>query len=474
MSFKERCLRALPAVDKILCDPLLMPLEKLISRKILVKTVQDIIAQKRNSLLTAESGDEASKIDLSDRMIVAEAMRLVKEKLRPSLSHVINATGIVLHTNLGRAPLAPAAVERLQEISSGYSNLEFSLKKGRRSSRHEHVEQLLCTLTGAEAAVVVNNNAAAVYIALNTFAAGKEVIVARGQLVEIGGSFRIPEVMKASGAHLVEVGTTNKCYLSDYEQAINEETALLLKVHTSNYRVVGFTSGVSIQELVTLGRKKNVYVIEDSGSGTLVDFSSYGLPEEPLVAESVAAGVDLVTFSGDKLLGGPQGGIIAGKKDLVKEIKKNQMARVLRVDKLTLAALEATLHLYLKGDKAMREIPVLRMILLTTAELCKRAQSLAVNLQEAAGEVADFRCEESVSYVGGGAAPLTELSGYAVAVSPFNVTVDDLADNLRAGSPSVIARIESDLLILDPRTLMPRDEHLLVEAVAATLGAKAK
>ncbi|NLC52146.1 MAG: L-seryl-tRNA(Sec) selenium transferase [Firmicutes bacterium] len=470
MIFKKHFLRKLPAVDRILLHPLLLPLEKALPRSILVQAVQELIEERRRGIIRAKNEDEAQKIDLSLDNIARDALRVVKAKLSPSLRRVINATGTVLHTNLGRAPLARAAMEMLQEIASAYCNLEYSLKEGHRGSRHEHVESILCNLTGAEAACVFNNNAATVYLALNTLAKEKEVIVARGELVEIGGSFRIPEVMKASGAQLVEVGTTNKTYLADYEQAITEKTALLLKVHTSNYRIIGFTADVSIRELAALGKEKGIPVMEDIGNGALVNLSGFGLPAEPLLSESINAGAALVTCSGDKLLGGPQAGIIVGEKEKVERIKKNQMARALRIDKLTLAALEATLRLYQEEGKALKEITVLRMLTLKPSELKQKAETIRAKLADLCAGTADFQCAENISYVGGGAMPQAELPSYTVFVSPYEISVGTLIERLHAGTPPVVARIENDKLVLDPRTLQPGEEEALINAVASALG----
>ena len=310
-----------------------------------------------------------------------------------------------MHTNLGRSPLAGAALDAIKAVSASYSNLELSLESGRRSSRYDHVEELLCRLTGAEAALVVNNNAGAVFLALNTLARGKEVIVSRGELVEIGGSFRLPEVMASSGAVLAEVGTTNRSYLKDYREAITENTALLLKVHTSNYKVMGFTAAVRSGSLVGLGREYGIPVMEDLGSGVLIDLSRYGLPYEPRVQDLVAAGVDLITFSGDKLLGGPQAGIIVGKEVFISRIKKNQLTRPLRVDKLTLAALEATLRLYQDENKALQEIPVLRMLTLPAEALKVRVKILAAELESKVGSFCLVGTSQEKAKVGGGSLP---------------------------------------------------------------------
>lgn len=395
-------------------------------------------------------------------------LELMKEVFKryetSSLKRVINATGIVIHTNLGRAPLSERVIREICKIAKYYSNLEFDLEKGQRGSRYGHVEEILRELTGAEGVLVVNNNAAAVLIALNTLAYGKEVIVSRGELVEIGGSFRIPDVMKWAGCILKEVGTTNKTHLHDYENAINENTALLLKVHKSNFSIVGFTKEVSTQELVLLGRKYEVPVMEDLGSGCLIDFSKYGYPKEPTVQEVLKAGVDLVTFSGDKLLGGPQAGIILGKKELIDKIRKNPLNRAVRIDKLTLAGLEATLRLYRDETFAIEHIPVLKMILTSKEDLKKRAKRLLISLKRLGLKTFEFKVLESMGKTGGGALPLLDLPSFVVGVSSKRFSPQVLQETLRKNEPPIIARIEDDLLILDPRCLFEEDYHEIVKA----------
>ncbi|MEW5786081.1 MAG: L-seryl-tRNA(Sec) selenium transferase [Bacillota bacterium] len=458
-------LRELPAVDRLLREPLLVELSERLPRRVILAAVQETVDAYRTKLQQAAArGQFFDKTAVSPAALAREAANLAARQSRPSLQPVINATGIILHTNLGRAPLAEAAVEALSRVSGSYSNLEFNLLDGKRGSRQVHVEELLCELSGAEAAVVLNNNAAAVFLTLNSCAAGKEVIVSRGELVEIGGSFRIPEVMNASGARLVEVGTTNKTYRRDYEAAVTENTAALLKVHTSNYHIVGFTASVSAPELVSLGRAKGIPAIEDLGSGVLIDLSRYNLPPEPRVQDSIAAGMDLVTFSGDKLLGGPQAGIVVGRRELVDRLRRNQLARALRVDKFTVATLEATLRLYQDEELAVREIPVWRALTAKPSRLQERARDLAMRLEPLFGPEG-VEVWSGSSRVGGGALPTAELPTCLVALNPNRVDPVELAERLRLSDPPVVVRLQHDRLILDPRTIFPEQEELLAAAI---------
>ncbi|HDQ41022.1 MAG TPA: L-seryl-tRNA(Sec) selenium transferase [Desulfonatronum sp.] len=374
---------------------------------------------------------------------------------RPHFRRVLNATGVVVHTNLGRSLLARQAVEAVKDACAHYSNLEFSLATGLRGTRYSHVEELLCRLTGAEASLVVNNNAAAVLLMLDTLAKGREVVVSRGQLVEIGGSFRIPEVMAKSGAVLREVGATNRVHIHDYERAIGPDTAGLLKVHTSNFRIIGFHKEVSLPEMVAIAEKHRLPVLEDLGSGNLFDFTPYGLEHEPTVQEAIAAGAAVVTFSGDKVLGGPQAGIIVGRKSFIDPIKQNPMNRALRIDKMTLAALEATLRLYLDPELARREIPTLRMITASSEELRRKAGRLARLLRRKLGSGIDVAQFPGASRVGGGAYPERDLPTTLVGVRPRrdDLTVDELKVRLLQIDPPLIGRIEQDYFCLDPRTL---------------------
>ncbi|NMB35912.1 MAG: L-seryl-tRNA(Sec) selenium transferase [Firmicutes bacterium] len=466
---KQRCLRLLPAVDKILQEKELKEIGEEIPRHLIVEAVQEIVTEKRAVIRGAAAAGELEALDLSPAFLACRVRERVREEARFSLRPVFNATGVLLHTNLGRAPLAAVAVQSLQEAGRSFCNLEISLKTGHRSSRYEHVEALLCRLTGAEAALVVNNNAGAVFLALNTLAAGREVIVSRGELVEIGGSFRLPEVMTASGAFLAEVGTTNKSYRRDFERAINERTALLLKVHSSNFKILGFTAAVQAGQLVELGREHNLPVMEDLGSGVLVDLTRFGLPAEPMVQESVAAGIDLITFSGDKLLGGPQSGIIVGKREYLDRIKSNQMARALRVDKLTLSALESTLRLYLHEERALKEIPILRMLTVPAAVLKERAKVLASQLAAGLGPKWRVGISQERARVGGGSLPLAALPSYQVTLAGRRVGTAKAVRMLRDADRPVIARVRKKKILLDLRSLQEEEDGLLVETLLGVL-----
>ncbi len=446
---KQMMLRQLPAVDAILKYMEDLQEGSSIPRPLLLQGARKVVSLWREKILLQ---DEMT-LDFNAATL-AEAGLVLAEKLYvKKLRKVINATGTILHTNLGRSLLSSEALRAVTEVGGNYSNLEMDLAEGERGERYAHVEGLICHLTGAESALVVNNNAAAVLLALSTLAQGKEVPVSRGELVEIGGSFRIPAVMSLSGAKLVEIGTTNKTHLSDYREAINAETALLMKVHTSNYRVVGFTSAVDLKELVVLGDEYNLPVLEDLGSGVLCDLSSYGLVDEPSVQARLAAGAAVVTFSGDKLLGGPQAGIIAGRKKYISLMKRNQLTRVLRIDKMTLAALEATLRLYLDEKTVLQKIPVLRMLTMSFKELEARAHLLARSLSKVIGDRGEVRVKEGFSTVGAGALPLLRLPTCLVAVNVPDISVSRLATELRRGEPPLILRLQQDQLLLDLRTL---------------------
>ncbi len=462
-------LRELPAVDRLLREPALEDKLHHLPRRLVLQAAQETIASYRRRLSDYSSLDHPPEspvqIDLSPPLLAEEAALLAEKKAGMSFKPLINATGIVIHTNLGRVPLARSAVEAITAAADSYNNLELTLDTGERGSRQDHLEELLCDLSGAEAAAVVNNNAAAVFLSLSALAAGREVVVSRGQLVEIGGSFRIPEIMAASGARLVEVGTTNKTYLRDYEAVVNENTAAFLKVHTSNYHMVGFTAEVETRELASLAAKYSLPLIEDLGSGVYLDVTAFNLPPEPRIQDSISAGADLVTFSGDKMLGGPQAGIIIGRRDLVSLIRRSQLARALRVDKFTIAALEATLRLYFEPDKAVQEIPVWSMITASPEYLRRRAEKLA---QKLAGLPGDSMVEviEGVSRVGGGALPTAELPTFLVALkTPVEQSLTGVAAKLRQGRPPVIPRVQQDRLLFDPRTIKEKEEEALVEAV---------
>jgi len=470
----KRYLRYLPAVDEVLRHSVVSRLINKYPRAAVVEAIRKTLQTRREALMRGDFASEAEVADLvAPDGIASEVARVVATAEQYRLRRVINATGVVLHTNLGRAPLSESAISAVEQVARYYSNLEFDLVTGKRGSRYAIVEDVLLALTGAEAAFVVNNNAAAVLLALTSLAYGKEVIVSRGQLVEIGGSFRIPDVMRQSGANLVEVGTTNKTYVRDYEAAISSETALLLHVHMSNYRIVGFTHETSVPELVDLGRKYGIPVMSDLGSGFLVDLSHYGLPYEPTVQEIVAAGVDVVTFSGDKLLGGPQAGIILGKADLVEKMKRHPLARVLRIDKLTLAALEATLREYRDPEGALRSIPILKMLTTPQEVLKRRARRLVRLLKQMPGFGGQVEIVPVNSQVGGGAMPTAQPASFGVVISPPDGQAADVAARLRQGAPPVIVRIQEDRLLLDVRTLRDDEIPRLAKAIweAITRGA---
>ena len=463
-----KALQKLPAVDLVLKHLETLEEAREIPRPLLAEGVREAVEALRRSILEGP-GKEVPEEALSPGALARSALALVGKKRARKLKRVINATGTILHTNLGRSLLAPEALEALVEVAGSYSNLEYNLEEGERGERYDHVRELLCRLTGAEGALVVNNNAAAVLLALSTLARGKDVVVSRGELVEIGGSFRIPAVMALSGARLVEVGTTNKTRLADYRQALTGETALLMKVHTSNYRVVGFTEETPLAELAALGEEKGLPVLEDLGSGVIRDLSLHGLAGEPTVAERIRAGASVVAFSGDKLLGGPQAGILVGREKYISAMAKNQLTRALRIDKLTLAALEATLLLYLEGEEAQRRIPTLRMLTESLTALEGRAHLLARSLKEALGEAAVVEVKKDASAVGGGALPLAALPTYVVALAFPGHSAARLTEKLRQADPPLILRVQQDRLLLDPRTLAAGDEEEIPALFKAAL-----
>jgi L-seryl-tRNA(Ser) seleniumtransferase len=427
----------------------------------LTQALREEVAEERARRLAGEPPRETDAL-------AAGAVARLERLFRPRLRRVVNATGVLLNTILGRAPLAPGILDDLTAIAGGYSNLEFDLETGQRGSRYSHVEAMLCRLTGAEAALVVNNCAAAVLLVVDAFARGREVVVSRGQLIEIGGSFRLPEVITGSGARLVEVGTTNKTYLSDYARALGPDTGLLMLSHTSNYRIIGFTAEVDRRELAELGRERGVVTVEDLGSGLLVDLTRFGVPHEPTVQESVASGIDLVTVSGDKLLGGPQGGLILGRKDLIATLKRHPLLRALRQDKLGLAALEGTLRLYLQPDRVVAEVPLFKAMAKRPDALKGEANRLAEMLAPLPGVA--VRVVEGTSSVGGGTLPGVELPTWLVAVRPEALGVDELARRMRTGEPAVVGRIGEDQLLLDPRTLLEGDDSRVQAAMTEALG----
>ena len=458
--------RHIPSVDRFLQDMEQDQSLKSLPRPLLKDLVGEFLDLCREEIRSGAINDEAA---LALTALSARAVAYVRFKARPHFKRVINATGVVIHTNLGRSILAGEAVEAVVQGCRHYSNLELALETGQRGSRYSHVEKLLCRLTGAEAGLVVNNNAAAVLLVLDTLAKGREVVVSRGQLVEIGGSFRIPEVMKKSGAVLHEVGATNRTHLRDYEEAIGEGTAMLMKVHTSNYRIIGFHKEVDIADLVALGRERNLPVFEDLGSGNLFDFSPYGFMPEPTVQQVLKSGVDVVSFSGDKLLGGPQAGVIVGRKEYIDRIKKNQLNRALRIDKMTLAALEATLRLYLDPELARRKVPTLAMITAGRDELSARARRLKRRLARDLAGLAEVSVRPGFSRVGGGSFPEQDLPTVLVAVSPAAVDVESLRQGLLATDIPVIGRVEDGRFCLDPRTLMDEEFAMVAGAVRTVL-----
>ena len=447
-------LRQIPAVDELLGRPAVRELEGRVGRRILVEATRQVLQGLRGRIGRGELSSVS--LEMLEQEIVATAQAGAGYSLRP----VINATGVILHTNLGRAPLAREAIEHLAEAAGQYSNLEYDLARGERGQRDQHTDRLFAQLLGAERTLVVNNNAAAVFLALNTLAEGGEVIVSRGELIEIGGSFRIPDICAKSGAVLREVGTTNRTRLSDYAAAIGERTRVLMRVHPSNFRIVGFTERPELPELVTLARERNLLVLEDLGSGCLLDFSSLGIRDEPPAGLSLEAGVDVVTFSGDKMLGGPQAGILTGKREPLERIRKNPLFRALRVDKLTMAALEATVSLYVRDQR--EAIPALRMMCLTREQIAGRAARLAERIGAVRGFTAQLEDGESV--VGGGSTPGQSLPTRLVAVAHARWSAQELEAALRRSSPPIVARIERGLLLLDLRTVFPEQEDLVLDA----------
>jgi L-seryl-tRNA(Ser) seleniumtransferase len=462
-SDSKEMLRSLPAVDELLRQEAISEAVETYPRTLVVRAVRNVLDRNRQAILNGRAVLDSQGFELAT--LVKEILAEVKHLASFTLRRVINGTGIIVHTNLGRSLLCQDALERLQFIGSGYSNLEYDLEAGSRGSRYVHAETILCEITGAEGALVVNNNAGAVVLVLNTLAQGKEVVVSRGQLVEIGGSFRIPDIMSRSGARLREVGCTNRTHLSDYEKAIGPETALLLDVHASNYQIVGFTAEVGLEELVELGRQHAVPVMQDLGSGCFVDVTPFGLQGEPLVQDTVGSGADVITFSGDKLLGGTQAGIILGRKEFIAELRRNPLTRALRVDKLTLAALEATLRLYRDEDTAIQAIPTLRMIATDQKTLADRAQGLVQALRANIPESIEVEIMDGSSLVGGGALPTQTLPTKLVAISSKEVSAARLGAHFRGYVLPIIGRVEQELFLLDVRTLQPGDEEAIVAAV---------
>lgn len=462
MNEKQKLLSNLPSVDEILKSGQGMAWLDTYPRRYVIQGIREGIDRKRKDIF------ENLSADLSAEVMMADIENIIARLSSFSLIPLINATGVVIHTNLGRSTLSEQVLENIIRVSGSYSNLEYDIAKGKRGKRYTHIKRILREVTGAEDTLVVNNNAAAVLLCLNTLSKGKEVIVSRGELVEIGGSFRMPDVMAASGAILREVGTTNKTHLFDYEKAINENTSLILKIHKSNYRIKGFTDEVSIDDLVRLGRKHYIPVMFDLGSGCLIDLKPFGIHHEPSVTEIVKTGVDLTSFSGDKLLGGPQGGVIVGNREYIEKLQKNPMTRALRIDKLTLAGFEATLMEYIDEEKAIENIPTLRMLLQKPEGIKKRANKIATRLRREI-KYARIQVMTDSSRAGGGSLPEEDLPTYVVSVKAAELSVNELEERLRMGKPPIITRIKEDSLIIDARTVRDRDIEILVKGVKAAI-----
>lgn len=463
---KNLLYRSIPKVDVLLENQAIQEMIERYSRD----SVMEAIRAEMDDLRAFIGGcDEEDKAQEQIALLVSHIGDAVEKMHTPNMKKVINGTGTILHTNLGRAPISREHMRKAFDIVTGYSNLEYNLEEGRRGERYSHFEKLLCKITGAEAAMAVNNNASSVLLILSSLAKGGEVIVSRGELIEIGGKFRIPDVMTQSGATLVEVGTTNKTHVSDYEENITEETKALLKVHTSNYKIVGFTESVGIDELMPIAKEHDIPVIEDLGSGVLIDLSKYGLTYEPTVQESVAKGADVVCFSGDKLFGGPQAGIIVGKKKYIDMMKKNQLTRALRIDKFTAAALELVLQEYLSEEQAVQHIPVLRMITEPLDEVARRARSLARTIRstDIPAKVDVVSCE---SQIGGGSLPMERIPSMAVAIRPKHESVAALEDQMRHLAVPMIPRTVNDTIMLDVRTIETEDFKLIAAELQELLG----
>lgn len=456
---KNMLYRSIPKVDVLLENSDIVTLIENHHRDVVVDVIREEIDKLRNFI---KENDDINLIEEKINNLI-ENIKISTEKVYSyNIKKVINGTGTILHTNLGRAIISKKHADYLSEVVTSYSNLEYNLEEGKRGERYSHFEKLICKITGAEAAMAVNNNAAAVMLVLSSMAAEREVIVSRGELVEVGGKFRIPDVMKSSNAHLVEIGTTNKTHLEDYEDAISENTGAFLKVHTSNFKILGFTESVSIEELCKLGREKDIPVIEDIGSGVLIDLSKYGLEYEPTVQDSIKAGVDVVSFSGDKLLGGPQAGIIVGKKKYIDKMKKNPLTRAFRIDKFTATILEMIFHEYLNEEDAIKNIPVLSLITKDLKEIEKNANAL-FNKIENLENVADINVEDTFSQIGGGSLPAERIKSKSVTIMPKNISTQSLEAKLRAGKNPVVGRISEEKLILDMRTVLEDEIDILAQ-----------
>ncbi|MBC7087135.1 MAG: L-seryl-tRNA(Sec) selenium transferase [Tissierellales bacterium] len=459
---EKKYYKLIPKVDEILNDENIQELLKFMPRKIVI----DAINEELNKIRTIiKMGEDEAKINSYLNNVIYNIIENCKIKNNFNLKRVINATGIIIHTNLGRSLLNPEVIDNLKEVSINYSNLEFDIEKGTRGSRYSHLERIISQVTGSEASLVVNNNAAAVLLVLSTLAKNKKVIISRGELIEIGGSFRIPEVMEQSGAVLKEVGTTNKTHFEDYLNAIDEDTSCIMKVHTSNYKILGFTSDVPISELNKLKTDK-IYLIEDLGSGVLIDLSKYGICYEPTVAESIKNGADIVTFSGDKLLGGPQAGIIVGKKELIDRMKRNPLTRALRVDKFTISALESTFRYYLDDEISIEKIPTLKMMMKSLEEIETQVKRVFKKLQAIINsENIIFGIADDFSEIGGGSLPLERLRTKCLTIEVKGISIVEFEDKLRNYETPIITRISKDKIILDFRTIREDEEDILLKAI---------
>ena len=465
---RKTLLRNLPKIDEVILHLEKSGIYDLAPREVVLEACRNIVQNLRDKIIEAKDKDLA-KLTLDAASVSGVVEQTIKGFYHYHLVRVVNATGVILHTNLGRAPLCPEALQRILEVGKGYSNLEFDLIAGERGQRYDHVSSLICALTGAEDALIVNNNAAAVLLVLNTLAEGKESIVSRGELIEIGGEFRIPEIMKKSDSVLCEVGTTNRTRLADYEKAISPATGLIMKVHTSNFRIVGFTEEAEIIHLVALGKQHAIPVYDDLGSGCLIDLDKYGLPHEPTVRDVLSAGVDVVTFSGDKLLGGPQAGIIAGKKEILTKIKKNPLNRALRIDKFTLAALEATLMQYLKPASVTVKLRSLQALTEPVAAVKQRASDLMEKLSRSNLEAYEFSLRDDFAAAGGGSLPTEKIASVLVAVKSKKMAAVKMEAKLRALAVPIIVRVDKDEILIDLRTVAEDEFGFIVDGLRQIL-----
>lgn len=462
---KNMLFRNIPKVNVLLEKTEIISLIEKYHRDVVVDAIREEIDKLRSFI---KENDDMNLVEEKINNLVESIILNLRKVYSYNLRKVINGTGTILHTNLGRAIISKKHADYLSEVVTNYSNLEYNLEEGKRGERYSHFEKLICKITGAECAMAVNNNAAAVMLVLSSMAENKEVIVSRGELVEVGGKFRIPDVMKSSKADLVEIGTTNKTHLEDYEDAITENTGAFLKVHTSNFKILGFTENVSIDELCKLGKEKDIPVIEDIGSGVLVDLSKYGLEYEPTVQDSIKAGVDIVSFSGDKLLGGPQAGIIVGKKQYIDKMKKNPLTRAFRIDKFTATILEMIFHEYLNEEDAIKNIPALSLITKDIKEIEKSANKLYGKLNDIK-DVAHVEIEDTLSQIGGGSLPAERIKSKCVTILPKNISTATLEERLRFGENPVVGRISEDKLILDMRTVLEDEIEILSQKIVDVL-----